>query len=756
MNPGRNQDLTALAGKLRRMGYEEQAILEQLLVSPERRDLPETECRTIARSIGQKPGGIPREEIQQLQKLPPFQQFAQLRGWTEASLNLIGAQGHDKIFFGDKTYRRVVTFPLYDADKNIVGRRIRKSDNSAFGTKDGAPKALSVKGGKMGLIQPSYFPSTGTVHIVEGEADACAALTAGLSTVIGTPGTNPGVIAREALQRICAKREVVLWPQSGTPGQRWRDEIGDLLLAVQCAVYYVPNDPKVDDLDDRLKREPNQRDAINRWLSGKMEYQTISKEEKKERASVVYNDTYNGEQFAQDHRGNSVYVPETKSWFVWSGSHWQRDMGSIKTTSMAKATVERLRIEAESLPEDERKAARNHAKASGNANKLDAMMATARSEDGMARSATLFDQNHFLLAVKNGTIDLKTGEIRPHDPEDWMTRRSSIQFASDAKAPRWETFLQEIFSGDEELISYIKRLVGYCLTGSVKEQGLWVFWGSGANGKSVFTSVLDNLLGEYHLRCDPELFVEGRARAAGQASPHIIALKGRRIAIASETKAGAKMAETALKELTGGDKLTGRQLHQEPQEFHPTHKLILLTNHRPRVTQDPALWRRLRLVPFEVSFEGREDKNLADTLKKEVSGILRWAVEGCLEWQRDGLKTPEKVKAATEEYKREEDVVGRFLEECCRLEPARTTSTALFSRFQIWLKGQGIKAAWTQRQLSLELKNRNIESIKSDGIMVWNGLSIIHNIDGENSYYEAEQRSFIPAKVDTDWQGGSF
>lgn len=608
-------------------------------------------------------------------------------------------------------------------------------------TKRGEAKSVSEYDKTTGLFYcPQWLKKEShKVFICEGEADTAAIISATGGKdipIIGTPGTNPSNVSMEGLAKLCSNKHVYLLPQSGPAAMAWMQLIGKYLLGCNSKVSFIPADVKTADVDERLRNEKDKAAALIRWYKNAIPFVPMAEEPTEQRpAQPIYSDIYNGEQFVADYAGRATFCPEHNCWYLWDGKTWQRDIKCIETIELAKATTKRMMLEAESVEEEFRKIAKAHAKSSATSGKLEAMLFCARSEKGMSRSASKFDQHDYLLTVANGTIDLERGELLPHNPDHLMTKQAKIKFDRDAKCPRWIQFLEEIFAGDTDLIRYMQRLVGYSLTGSVKEQGLWVFWGSGCNGKSLFTNVLHDLLGDYYHRCDPELFVEGRARSAGQASPHIVALKGARVAIASETKAGAKLAETALKELTGGDQLTGRQLHAEPQQFYPSHKLILLTNHRPRVTQDPALWRRLRLVPFSVSFEGREDRELGRKLRQELEGILAWAVEGCLEWQRDGLRTPDKVKTATEEYKREEDVLGQFLEDRCTADPTnqfdRVSTDELFNGFVGWMKSNQYRDMYTQKRFTGELEARGYQRFKTKGRMFWNGIRLNYS---ENEY----------------------
>jgi hypothetical protein len=250
-------------------------IYDKISIAPERNGLPDKEVKAIAKSACNYLAGTRREDIEKLNELPPLDQFAQLRGWSPEAMRAIGAQGHYEINFNGIPSKNIITFQSYDSERNPVGRRIRKANNAPFSK----GKALSEKGQPLGLFFPPDFPTLGPVHVTEGEADACAAINAGLSAVIGTGGTNLGAIARPSLQNLCANRDVVLWPQSDDASKKWMHETAALLTAAEAKVFFVPADPKVKDLDDRLKRESDKPAAIERWLKNKLDWKEPAPED---------------------------------------------------------------------------------------------------------------------------------------------------------------------------------------------------------------------------------------------------------------------------------------------------------------------------------------------------------------------------------------------------------------------------------------------------------------------------------------------
>ena len=250
--------------------------------------------------------------------------------------------------------------------------------------------------------------------------------------------------------------------------------------------------------------------------------------------------------------------------------------------------------------------------------------------------------------------------------EHFITKLAPVNFEPDAACPRWLEFLSRIMDGNEQLIDFLQRAVGYALTGETSEQCLFIFYGSGANGKSTFLQTMSYVLGDYSMSTPTETLLVKRRGAI----PNDVArLKGARFVIACEADAENRLAESLIKQMTGGDTISARFLHQEWFDFEPTHKVFFGTNHKPVIKgTDYAIWRRIRLVPFEITIpEGERDKNLPEKLKAEADGILAWAVQGCLVWQQQGLGVPEEVKAATDSYREEMDILGEFLKDRCRL-----------------------------------------------------------------------------------------
>ncbi len=299
------------------------------------------------------------------------------------------------------------------------------------------------------------------------------------------------------------------------------------------------------------------------------------------------------------------------------------------------------------------------------------------------------DRDPWQFNVMNGTVDLHTGQRRAHRPEDYLTKVAPVTFDPSAKCPIWDSFLSTIMPS-KNIVAYLQRLAGYWLTGRTTEHVLPILWGVGANGKSTFINTIFAVLGsDYSGKASRDLLIAAR----GEKHPTALAwLHGKRFICAIETADGAKLDEALVKELTGGDPITARRMREDFWTFDPTHKVALVTNHKPQVRgTDYAMWRRLRLIPFNVTIPpGQQDKNLPDKLRSELPGILNWMLAGCVQWQQGGMAEPSDVLSATNDYQSEQDKLGAFITERCKLgNSLKTPVTAFYAAYKDWCKANG-------------------------------------------------------------------
>ncbi|MGQ4274959.1 phage/plasmid primase, P4 family [Terrihabitans sp. B22-R8] len=373
--------------------------------------------------------------------------------------------------------------------------------------------------------------------------------------------------------------------------------------------------------------------------------------------------------FAREHAGELLYCHSTGSWFVWSGQRWEKERRGI-AFHQARELARELAIKA---PDKVRFVASKTAFAAG-------VERFARTDPVFAVTAECWDTDPFLIATPGGTVDLKTGRLRRPDPSDRITRLLAVAPAAGPTCPRWLQFLQESTGGDQELIRFLQQWAGYSLTGNTREHALLFIHGPGGNGKSVFLNVLTGILADYATTASMDTFTA----AHGDRHPTELAmLRGARLVTASETEEGKAWAEARIKQLTGGDPITARFMRQDFFTFTPTFKLMIVGNHKPALhSVDDAARRRFNIVPFTLKPQ-RPDPELETKLQAEHPGILRWMIDGCLDWQANGLSRPASVQHATDEYFDAQDVFGQWIDELCDAEPGNEhkweLSSLLFS-----------------------------------------------------------------------------
>jgi putative DNA primase/helicase len=369
-------------------------------------------------------------------------------------------------------------------------------------------------------------------------------------------------------------------------------------------------------------------------------------------------------------------VPVWNRWLVYQSGRWVPD----ETKQVERFAKDSVRAFYEAAKEESDTAWKErlmkHARASESNGRVHALLVGARAEPGIAIGHASLDASPWLLNVANGTLDLQTGQLRGHERADLLTKLAPVTYLDDARCPKWLDFLDRIMAGRSEMIGFLQRAIGYSLTGSTQEQCLFFLHGSGANGKSTFLEVLRKLLGDYAVQADFATFLDKKFAGVGN---DIARLVGARLVSSSEVGEGKRLNESLIKTLTGTDTIAARFLYAEAFEFAPSFKIWLAANHKPVIRgTDGAIWRRIRLIPFTVEIpEGERDSQLPATLQAELPGILRWAVEGCQLWLEDSLRPPQDVLIATAEYRKESDVLGAFLTECCYVpQPAPPASQA--------------------------------------------------------------------------------
>lgn len=425
-----------------------------------------------------------------------------------------------------------------------------------------------------------------------------------------------------------------------------------------------------------------------------------------------------------DHRGADLHYVPSLGWLVWDGRRWTRDETG-EAIRRAKEIPDLIRVEALKRPPGAqlRKILLQHALRSESRARLEAMVALAQTEPDIAVPASALDADSWLLNVANGTLDLRTGGLLPHRREDLITKLVPVPYDPAAKCPRFEAFLDRIMAGNADLIRFLQRTIGYSLSGLATEQVFFILHGVGANGKSTLLETLRHVLGDYAVQADPSTFLRRNPDAIRN---DVARLRGARFISAVEIGASRHLDEAFVKQATGGDIITARFLYHEPFEFSFTGKIFLACNHKPEIRgADLGIWRRIRLIPFGVTIPPEEqDRHLLDALREEASGILRWAVEGCLAWQREGLGEPPDVIDATAEYREASDTLAGFLAERCVVDPDVSCPAAdLYRACRAWAEAAGEKAL-SQRRFEQMLAERGFNLDRTRRPKVWIGLDL--------------------------------
>lgn len=566
------------------------------------------------------------------------------------------------------------------------------------------------------LYNQPGMASAAQVVLVEGEKCAQALIDAGIVATTAMHGANAPVDKTDWSP--LSGKAVLIWPDRDKPGWEYATLAAQAILsagAKSCHILYPPEEAAEGwdaadaiaegfDVATFLTHGPRLQmhdvaDDIN---------PVVSSDE-----SVWGTEDALALSFTRRYHRDWRYVAAWGRWLVWDGQRWRTE-DTLAATDLIRSVCRQTAVRA-----DNPKIAAKLASAStvGGVERL------ARADRRHAATADEWDADPWLLNTPGGVVDLKTGRMRPHERADRMTKITTATPSGDC--PTWKQFIDEVTGGDKELQTYLQRMVGYALTGSTQEHALFFLYGTGANGKSVFVNTLATILGDYATNAPMDTFMETRT---DRHPTDMAGLRGARFVAAIETEQGKRWAESKLKNLTGGDKIAARFMRQDFFEFFPQFKLFVAGNHKPAIRNiDEAMKRRLHLIPFTITVPPeRRDKNLQHKLLAERDGILAWAVQGCLDWQRHGrLDPPQRVVDATEEYFEAEDALGRWLDErCVRTANAKSLTAELFSDWKLWADAAG-EFTGSQKRFADLLLNRGLDKWRNGmGLRGFQGIGL--------------------------------
>jgi len=449
-------------------------------------------------------------------------------------------------------------------------------------------------------------------------------------------------------------------------------------------------------------------------------------------------DAANAQRFAIQYGRDLAHI-DPWGWYRFNGTQWTdgrqyadrcaQELGAGIRDESIKLALEANNTE---LPRSQRDSAQakaektlRWAKVSESAQRIEAAKKLAAAHI-YARAADM-DRHPWLLNCSNGTLDLTTGELRPPRRSDLITKSTHTPYLPDAKSELWARVVQDICCGNGDLVRYLQRVCGYALTGDVREQIMFLFNGSGSNGKDTFLTAVQHAMGDYAGLAAPNLLIESKS---DRHPTEVADLAGVRLAIASESNEKGRLNEVAVKRFVGSEKLKARMMRQDFFEFDVQFKLVLMTNHRPIIEGDDyGIWRRLHLVPFNAIFKGdKRDSTLQAKLDHELPAILRWCVDGCLEWQRIGLAAPDIVKQATAQYRADQDVLRDFFTEKCVFNPqAQVTAKTLYTNYENWSRDNG-EHAKSAKWLWPKLQERGVRKEKQNTGALYRGIGLVQGI----------------------------
>jgi putative DNA primase/helicase len=443
---------------------------------------------------------------------------------------------------------------------------------------------------------------------------------------------------------------------------------------------------------------------------------TIGHRPAETRKRYTFDDTGNAQRIVDNYGEDLLYSYVAKRWLYWDGRKWVYDYeGKVKL--MVDDVVARMPLDKD-LYEDSDAYNKHCSKTRSSASKT-AMLKEA--EHQMPILPEKLDMHSNLLNTVSGIVNLQNGTMVDHDKEQLMTKITNAEYTTTADCPIWLGFIETIFGGDRELIRYIQKAVGYSLTGSTEEQCVFFMYGEGRNGKSTFLDTIADILGDYATNIQPDSLM---VRQSGGGTSDIARLVGSRFVTSMEPGDGMRLNEGLLKQLTGGDKITAAKKYENEFEFRTEFKLWMAMNHKPLIRgTDEGIWRRIHLIPFTVTIpDDKVDRRLKYKLRKEMPAILKWAVDGCLMWRREGLKRPACVEEATREYRASMDTMGAFLSECCERGPREVGAAELFKVYTEWAK-ENNEYTMTATKFGTEMAKR-FDRKKAHGTMAYVGIGL--------------------------------
>ena len=442
------------------------------------------------------------------------------------------------------------------------------------------------------------------------------------------------------------------------------------------------------------------------------------------KGSIQFTDATNAARLAREHGRDIRYNSAWKKWIVWNGRYWQTDESGALVHEKGLEVVRGIYDElAKTDDYRERIEIEKYGMLSESVRRREAFVKAAQWNSELNINSDDLDPDPWLLNVQNGTINVLTGEFREHKQEEMITKIANAVYDPAADCPLWKQFIREIMNFKPELVNFLQTAAGWGLTGNIEEQTMFILYGSGANGKTTFLNTILYLLGDYAISTPTESFMK---KSGDQNTNDIARLRGTRFVTTTEAEIGRRLSEPLIKKITGNDQMTARFLYGEYFNFTPTFKIFMATNHKPVIKgTDHGIWRRIKLIPFTTTIpQEKQDKSLELKLKQEASGILNWLLEGTARWKREGLKTPEEIINATDEYRAEMDVIGHFLNQrCVQGKDCSIRIRELYKAYAEWCDDNKEHAV-SERFFTMRLKEMNFVQSRTSEARFWVGLAL--------------------------------
>ncbi|HUV07931.1 MAG TPA: phage/plasmid primase, P4 family [Spirochaetia bacterium] len=605
----------------------------------------------------------------------------------------------------------------------VKGFYCRRPDGAGGWITKGAMKNITPLPYRLGDVQKAILTGE-PIFICEGEKD-CDKLAS--LWLIATTNHGGAGKWRSAHAKYLTGAKVILCGDCDIPGQKHMQQVGRSLLglATEIKVLSLGYPIKKDhgkDVSDFLT-EHNQ-EVFEQAVAMAGEFVSAEEKEDSKEATpadlLEFTDLANAARFFREYGDQVRYCTVAKSWLYWDGKVWAEDDNQI-IAGWAKTTAKELYEEAWALSDA---AIARKAIACKSRAKIESMLALSKSEGQIPVRPNELDTDPWLWNCDNGMMDLKNiGFLLPHDQKKLITRISPVSFDDGAKCPKWDAFLLEIMSGDQKMVDFLRRMIGYCLTGDMRERKYFTLYGGGNNGKTVFIEIVMEVFGAYAATALRDTFLR---RKSENIQHDIARLRGARLVCVSETGKGSYLDEELVKQWTGGDTLSGRFLYAKKAfDFRPVGKLLIRTNYRPNIAgQDEGIWGRSLFVEFGERFEGeREDKELKGKLLTELPGIFRWCLVGCAQWLSQGLDPPEKIQASGKEYREDSDPLSEFFSGfLVQIPDAKIYNDRLYTLYQKCCEDTGEKKPWTASWLGRELRSRGFKKDQDSQGRFWTGL----------------------------------